>query len=537
MHLGIDFGTTRTVVASCDRGNYPVASFQSEDGDYVEWYPSIIAERGGELRFGWAAAAMVSDRSWSVVRSFKRFLSDPHMRSDLKVRAGSSDIPLFDLLVGFLSALNRDLRMHSNLREALADVDRIPAMIATPANAHGTQRFFTIEAFRRAGFDVLALLNEPSAAGFEYAHRYRSSITSKREHIVVYDLGGGTFDASLVRMKGQHHDVAFTSGVTRLGGDDFDEVLADLVLGQMGMTDAGVRGPFFEDESMRRRLLDVCRESKEALGQASRRVLVDVESAMGSAAPVLEVALPASTFYDACAGLIDHTIDSMMRVVGHDDGVDGGVPGMSGVAGIYVVGGASVLPAVGRALRNRFGRRVHRSPYPSAAIAIGLAIAGDKEAGFRLTDRFSRAFGVFRELRDGTAVSFDTIFDKDARVPAPDEPVVSSTRAYRSVHNIGHFRYVECDSVDASGGPCGDITPLADAVFPFDPSLRGQQDSLLGVPIARIDGDGFRIEECYTIDSNGIVAVLIRNVDAGYERAFKLWDLQLVDDRLRASDG
>ena len=70
------------------------------------------------------------------------------------------------------------------------------------------------------------MLNEPSAAGFEYTHRHRNTLTSKREHVVVYDLGGGTFDASLVRMSRPAHEVVATAGINRLGGDDFDDVLA-----------------------------------------------------------------------------------------------------------------------------------------------------------------------------------------------------------------------------------------------------------------------------------------------------------------------
>lgn len=516
MHLGIDFGTTRTVVAACDRGNYPVVSFSSEDGDYADWYPSLIAERNGELRCGWAALARATDRSWTMIRSFKRLLTDPTMRPDHVVRVGSLEMPLIDLLVTFLSSLHHDLRTHSNMREALHDADRIPVLIATPANAHGTQRFFTLDAFRKAGFDVLALLNEPSAAGFEYAHRHRSSFTSKREHVVVYDLGGGTFDASLVRMSGQHHDIVYTSGVPRLGGDDFDTVLVDLVLSEKGMAGVVVDGP------RRERLADVCREAKETLGQGSRRVLVDVESALGEDAPVQEVALPVSTYYEACTPLIDRSIEAMMQVVERDDLGDG-TGSLPGVAGIYVVGGASALPAVGRTLKHRFGRRVHRSPYPSAATAMGLAIAGDKEAGYLLTDRFSRAFGVFRELRDGAAVSFDPIFTKETRMPTQQEGRVTSSRTYRAAHNIGHFRYVECETVDLSGCPSGDITPFAEVLFPFDPALCGREDDLRVVPIRRMASPGPLVEEQYAVDANGMVEVLIRNLDAGYERAFRLW--------------
>lgn len=517
MHLGIDFGTTRTVVAACDRGNYPVVSFSSDDGDSADWYPSLIAERGGELRCGWSALDVALDPEWTLLRSFKRLLTDPGVRPDHSVHVGSVEMPLSEVLVTFLGSLRRDLQTRSNMPEELQTVERLPVLISTPANAHGTQRFLTLDAFGKAGFDVLGLLNEPSAAGFEYAHRHRSSLTSKREHVVVYDLGGGTFDASLVRMTGQFHDVIYTSGVSRLGGDDFDDLLVELVLREMGVS--GLERSGWEWK----RLVDVCREAKEGLAQGSRRVLIDVHSALGHEAPMPEVALPVSTFYEACAGLIERTIEAMTPVFARDDVADGGNGNLPGVAGIYVVGGASALPAVGRTLRHRFGRRVHRSPYPSAATAIGLAIAGDKEAGYRLADRFSRAFGVFRELRDGAAVSFDPIFTKDTRMPEVDEGQVTCTRTYRAAHNIGHFRYVECDTVDPCGCPSGDITPFAEILFPFDPCLCGHEEELTTAPIRRMASPGPLVEEQYSVDLHGMVEVRIRNLDAGYERVFRLW--------------
>jgi len=516
VHLGIDFGTTRTVVAACDRGNYPIVSFASEDGDFADWYPSLVAERNGELRCGWAAHACASDPSWVVLRSFKRMLTEPTVRPDHVVKVGSLRMPLIDLLVTFLRSLHNDLRSQSSMQAALHPLESIPVMIATPANAHGTQRFLTIDAFQKSGFQVLALLNEPSAAGFEYAHRYRSTITSKREHVVVYDLGGGTFDASLVRMNGQNHDIVYTSGIPRLGGDDFDTVLADLVLGEKGMMELS------ESDPRRERLVSVCREAKESLVQGSRRVLVDVESAWGEHAPVREVALPVSTFYEACTPLIEQSIEAMMHVVERGEG-GGDTRNLLGIAGIYVVGGASALPAVGRTLKHKYGRRVHRSPYPSAATAIGLAIAGDKEAGYRLADRFSRVFGVFRELRDNAVVSFDPVFTKDTCMPLSQERCVTSSRTYRAAHNIGHFRYVECDDIDSSGVPSGDITPFAEALFPFDPMLCEGKEDLRTIPVRRLASPGPLVEERYTVDADGIVEVSIRNLDAGYEKKYRLW--------------
>src|SRR5262249_13131321 len=133
------------------------------------------------------------------------------------------------------------------------------AAVAVPANALGAQRLVTLDAFRRAGFDAFAMLNEPSAAGFEYTHRHRSTLSSRGDLVVVYDLGGGTFDASAVRMTGTTHEVLATAGLPRLGGDDFDEVLAKTALLQVDLDLAEL------PSRARRMLLAQCRASKEAL--------------------------------------------------------------------------------------------------------------------------------------------------------------------------------------------------------------------------------------------------------------------------------
>src|SRR5262249_15814481 len=148
---------------------------------------------------------------------------------------------------------------------------------------------------------------------------------------------------------------------------------------------------------------------------SSRRVVVD---------GVGEVAV--ADYYAACAPLIERTLETLGRLP------------EDGLAGIYVVGGASALPAVARALRDRYGRRVHRSPYPFAAAAIRLAIAADETGGFELTDRLSRCFGVFREARGGREIAFDPLFRADAPIGGALE------RTYRAAHNLGHFRFVEC---------------------------------------------------------------------------------------------
>jgi molecular chaperone DnaK (HSP70) len=511
MRLGIDFGTTRTVVACSDRGNYPALTFEDEVGNPVDWFPSVAAEREGELRYGFDALAVAADPTWTMLRSFKRLLNGPRSAPDFEIRLGGSTLPGSELITGFLGALREAILTRSNRPRGAHDDGQLHAVVATPANAHGTQRFVTLDAFRRAGFQVMGMLNEPSAAGFEYSHRYRNTITSRREHIVVYDLGGGTFDASLVHMAGKSHDAIATAGSNQLGGDDFDALLANLALETARATH--LRLP----RRALAMLSEQCREAKERLNPNSRKIVIDLESCLGELAPVPEVTLSVADYYDRCVPLVQRSIEAMAPVMAlleqkSDDPV-------AELAGIYVVGGASSLPVVVRVLRELFGRRVHRSPYPSAAIAIGLAIASDEEAGFQLSDRLSRHFGVFREKDGGRGVVFDPIFSRDTRVPGKGDAPVVHRRVYRPMHNVGRYRFVECAALDPSGVPLGDITAYGDVFFPFDRQIRGAND-LARVPVRRMSEAGPLIQEEYAITPLGIVRVTIKDLESGYERAY-----------------
>lgn len=501
MRVGIDFGTTHTVAAVVDRGNYPVVSF-----DGVEAWPSVIAANAaGELRFGLDAVAVRHEAGWSVLRSFKRLLNDagPHSEVNLAGR----NYQLTDLLTRFLAQLNYDLHHRSNA--GLAPGEIVEAAISVPANASSAQRFLTLDAFIAAGFHVVALLNEPSAAGLEYAHRYRSTITAKREYVLIYDLGGGTFDASLLKMTGQVNEVVISEGIQRLGGDDFDQAIVQLVLkSQLREVDTATYDLLKEE----------CAARKEAVGPQTRRFLVDL-----TAVDRPPFACDIHDVYSACAPLIDRTTELLERVL-HDptrDSRDVAPPcSLSEVAGIYVVGGAGGFPLVSRMLRTTFGdKRVKRSPHPFAATAIGLAVFLDKEAGFALSESFSRHFGVFREAQAGADVVFDPIVPKDASLPADAHSPLVVRRRYRAAHNIGHFRFVECSRV-VNGRPDGDVTPYDPVFFPFDPALHDLAD-LGRQPIGRWN-DGPDVEERYVIATGGAVEVTLTTQPAGFERTFRL---------------
>jgi molecular chaperone DnaK len=475
MRFGIDFGTTHTVVALIDRGNYPIVSF--EHGDAI---PSVVsADADGELHFGH------TQPGWATQRSFKRLLGDAH--PDSEVSLGPVTLPLADLLAGFLTHVREEILAHSNA--GLRKRDAVEVAVSVPANASTAQRLMTMDAYRRAGFDVKAVLNEPSAAGFEYANRFRETVTSKREYVLVYDLGGGTFDASLIHMEGRTNEVVTSSGVSRLGGDDFDEAIALLVLSKRG------------GGSLTQHLLDEVRGQKEALGPNTRKFVVD------------DTVLPVDEVYAACMPLVEQTLAAMEPAM-RDPRREGEEEiAWTELAGIYVVGGASAFPPVYRRLRERFGaHRVRRSPHPFGSCAIGLAIHLDEQKGYRLSERLSRNFGVFREDEEGGRVSFDVLVPKDTPLPA------EVSRRYRAAHNVGHYRFVECGRIEG-GRPEGNLAAWDEMLFPFDPSLRGRD--LAAVPVQRL-GHGPEVEETYRCGSDGTVTASLRVLDDGFERTLQL---------------
>ncbi len=504
MRLGIDFGTTRTRVAAALKGNYPLITFEVGEGAGMDWYPSLIAVKGDQVLFGPHVLAVQYEPDWELLRSFKRLLCDAAPQTTWRI--GEVAQSALEWLTQFLTAMRQDLVRHSNLGTGRRE--RLEAMVGVPANANSGQRFFTLEAFRRAGFEVLGMLSEPAAAAIEYAHRYRASdMSRRREHVVVYDLGGGTFDAAVIRMAENQHDVIAVEGIARLGGDDFDEVLLELACRELPGQPAVSRS----------RLLNLCREAKESINPNSRKVVVD----FGLVDPDLgEVLVAVPSFYDRCVPLIQRTIDATEKAAQAAFEIAGGNP--SGVAAVYLVGGSCELPVLARALRERFGRRVRRSPYPAAATAIGLVIAADQEAGYVLTERFSRHFGVWREGESGQRVVFDPIFTKQTSLPAPGQPPLTARRRYHPAHNLGRLRFLECSSLQGQNEPAGDIFPWAEVTFPFDPALAGNA-KLETIPIQRQPEVGDQvIEEEYQCDDAGVIQVTLANLTAGYSKAYRI---------------
>ncbi len=495
MRLGVDFGTTTTAIAIVDRGNYPIVSFVNNRDDTVDFIPSVLALDGDRLVFGFDAEDAAREGA-PHLRSFKRLLSDPSVTDTSTLRLGNHSISILDALTGFLTYVAHQLRTNSSVA-SVPSSEPLEALVGIPAHAWSAQRFLTLEAFRRAGWTVLAMVNEPSAAGFEYTHRHAGTLNSKRTAILVYDLGGGTFDASVVSATGTLHEVMGSRGLNLVGGDDFDTILATRLAAAAG-TDSGKLG-----DTAWERLIEDARSAKEALSPSTKFITVPVDGE--------PTTITVADFYKDATALVDATIAAMEPLLIPDAS---GVGQLGGdIAGLYVVGGGSQLPLVARILRARFGRRVHRSPHTAASTAIGLAIGADPEAAYTVREQLSRGVGVFREREAGSFISFDTLLEPNTKL-APGE-TLTIKRRYRAAHNIGYFRFVEYSSLDDSWVPRGDLQPYGEVIFPFDRALRRDDIDIASVPVVRTD-EGPLIEESYIVDENGMVTVEITDLDSAY---------------------
>lgn len=489
MRLGIDFGTTRTVVAAVDDGRHPIVAFD-DAGEFRDYLPGIAALRHGSLVVGWEAARALPDATHAI-RSIKRVATE--LSPDDPV-PGLPGVTALELVTAFLTELRRAIASASNL----AVDGPLEAMVAVPASAASRQRWLTLEAFRRAGFSPVGLVNEPTAAAIEFAHRHLDlGKRSPKRYVVVYDLGGGTFDASAVSLQGRRFELIASEGLARLGGDDFDELI--------------VRAAGAEPTAA---ALERAREAKETLKATTRKLVVELGGE--------PVTLETSDLYARAAPLIDRTIEKIDLLFERlrEHGIDPDDPRELG--GLYLVGGGVGFPAVGRALRARFGKKLQLAAQPFAATAVGLAIAADPDAHLMISEALTRHFGVWREADAGADKIFDPLIGKNT---AGDAPIIVRRR-YRPTHAIGHLCFLECGALDAGGQPVQDLVPWRDVYFPYDPDLADRGE-LAGVEnVRRPDLMTNEIAETYTCARDGTISVVIENMSRGYARSYELGALR-----------
>ncbi len=506
MRLGIDFGTTRTVVSAGDQGRYPVAAFETSDG-FADYLPGHVAQLREELFFGAEALARFGEPGVRVVRSVKRAVTG---LAPEDLVGGLDGVRALPLVTRYLEWVKRTLIADSNLD--IGAQEPLEAMVAVPANASTRQRFLTLEAFRAAGFVTIGMVNEPTAAAIEFAHRNLGAVgrRSPKRYVVVYDLGGGTFDSSAVSLVGRRFDLLNSEGIAKLGGEDLDALVLELALEVAGRSDELT-------DIQRARALTICREAKETLTPSSRRLLVDLRELLGFEEPCV---IDTQELYTRAQPLVDRTVELTARVFSSltARGIDPENPRELGA--IYLVGGASAFPPVARTLRQLYGRKIQLAPQPHAATAVGLAIAADPDAQLFVREASTRHFGVWREADGGREKVFDSILSKDTA--APEGALLKVVRSYYPVHAVGHLRFVECSDLNAEGQPSGDLTPWGEILFPYDPSLRDSGERLLEAVGQRAEVGGQEIVETYEYGEDGLITVEIENRSAGYRHTSRL---------------
>jgi molecular chaperone DnaK (HSP70) len=510
VRLGIDFGTTRTVIAAVQDGRHPVASFDLGDA-YGTWLPGLAAWDGESWVFGAAASAAIREGRPSL-RSVKRAVSGL-APGDTVTLDGVPPTSALELASRFLAWVRETLVARGNL--GVVEGEPLEAMVAVPANASSRQRFLTLEAFRAAGFTVLGMINEPTAAAIEYAHRNQRvlSARSPKRYMVVYDLGGGTFDTAAVSLEGRRFELLHSEGIGRLGGEDFDEAVLALALEAWGCEEASLT------PANRVGLLELCRAAKETLTPHSQRLLVDASGLLDVAPAVIE----ARALYARCEPVVERTLERLDRVFARlpEHGLD--PEDARELGAVYLVGGGVSFPGVARGLRARYERKTQLAPEPHAATAIGLAVAADETADVLVREASTRYLGVWREAEGGRDTVFDPILRKDT-LPDASSPLIVR-RQYRPAHAVGYLRYVECTALDEGGRPGGDLTPFSELFFPYDAGLQ-QVEDLRALSLERGDALGDEIVETYTYGHDGRVMVAVENVTRSYRRELDLGALR-----------
>ncbi|MBB3323695.1 MULTISPECIES: Fe-S protein assembly chaperone HscA [Atlantibacter] len=353
---GIDLGTTNSLVATVRSGQ--AETLPDHEGRHL--LPSVVNYQASGQTIGFEARAMAAADPVNTISSVKRLmgrsLADiqaryPHLPYNLQPSANG--LPQIDTPAGLLNPIrvSADIlkALAARASEALAgDLDGV--VITVPAYFDDAQRQGTKDAARLAGLHVLRLLNEPTAAAIAYG------LDSGQEGVIaVYDLGGGTFDISVLRLSRGVFEVLSTGGDSALGGDDFDHLLADWLREQAGFSDRS-------DNRLQRELLDAAIAAKIALSDADS-VAVNVGGWQGN--------VTRAQFDELIAPLVKRTLLACRRAL-KDAGVDA-----SDVLDVVMVGGSTRVPLVRERVGEFFGRTPLTSIDPDKVVAIGAAVQAD----------------------------------------------------------------------------------------------------------------------------------------------------------------
>jgi len=375
--IGIDLGTTNSCVAVME-GNEPTVIINNEGQRTT---PSVVAfTDGGERKIGNPAKRQAITNPFKTVSSIKRFMGESYdqvgkeiSRMPYKVVRGDNNTPRVDIDGRLYSPQEISAMILQRMKKTAEEYLRqevTEAVITVPAYFSDSQRQATKEAGKIAGLDVKRIINEPTAAALAYGLDKKN----KDMKIAVFDLGGGTFDISIMELGDGVFEVLSTNGDTHLGGDDFDQVIIDWLAREFAMENGGV--DLKKDAMALQRLKEAAEKAKiELSNQTSTEINLPYIMPVDGMPKHLVKTLTRAKFEQLADDLIQKTLEPCRKALS-----DAGLQ-PSQIDEVLLVGGSTRIPAIQEIVKKFFGKEPNKSVNPDEVVAIGASIQGGVLAG------------------------------------------------------------------------------------------------------------------------------------------------------------